>query len=270
MKKTLCAVLAAALFLLSLLPAAHAADVYLIDNAGLLDEAENASVAEKLSEVSGSIGMDVLIYTTNTLSGKSVSAYADDAMDYEFGQVDDGIMLLISMEDRDYYVSTKEQGLVEFSEGEFDYIVAAFLPDLSDGNYAAAFTAFAEKVGSVYHDPSQVPDSYEYGQHTQEDLERSKSRFHFSFLGLLVSFVFGLIVALIVVGGMKRQLKSARFHNANTYLVPGSLNLVQNTDLFLYSNVTRTRIESESSSGGGGGVHTSSSGSSHGGHGGKF
>ncbi|MBQ3866816.1 MAG: TPM domain-containing protein [Clostridia bacterium] len=270
MKKMLCAVLAMILFLSALLPAAKAADLYLIDNAGLLSEEEKASVERSLSEASETIGMDVLVYTTDSLSGKSLTAYADDAMDYEFGQVDSGIMFLISMEDRDFYVSTKEQGVVEFSEGEIDYIVNDFLPDLSAGNYAEAFIAFAENVVSVYQDPSQVPDSYDYGQHSQIDVDRSKGGFHFSFTGLVVSFVFALIVALVVVGGMKRQLKSAVFHNANSYLVPGSLHLVQNTDLFLYSNVTRTRIESSSSSGGGGGVHTSSSGSSHGGHGGKF
>ena len=60
--------------------------------------------------------------------------------------------------------------------------------------------------------------------------------------------------------------------SAGSYLNDSSYHLRTNRDLFLYSNVTKTRIQQESSSSGGGGssVHTSSSGSTHGGGGGKF
>ena len=59
---------------------------------------------------------------------------------------------------------------------------------------------------------------------------------------------------------------------AGSYLNDSSYHLRTNQDLFLYSNVTKTRIQQESSNSGGGGssVHTSSSGSTHGGGGGKF
>ena len=77
-----------------------------------------------------------------------------------------------------------------------------------------------------------------------------------------------LIIALIVVSSMKKKLTSVKFaDSANDYVRPGSLNLTESRDTFLYSSVTRTVRETESRSGGGGGSHTSSSGRSHGGGG---
>ena len=92
-------------------------------------------------------------------------------------------------------------------------------------------------------------------------------------LWLPVSLVLGFLIALIVVACMKAKLKTVRpATRAADYVRRDSLSLSDSRDLFLYSNVTKTRIQQESSSSGGGGssVHTSSSGSSHGGGGGKF
>ena len=48
--------------------------------------------------------MDIVIVTTNTLDGKLPTVYADDfyvAKEYGFGLDKDGVLLLISKEDRD-------------------------------------------------------------------------------------------------------------------------------------------------------------------------
>ena len=55
---------------------------------------------------------------------------------------------------------------------------------------------------------------------------------------------------------------------ANNYAVKDSFYVRDAQDLFLYKNVTKTKIEKSSSSGSS--THTSSSGNTHGGGGGKF
>ena len=83
----------------------------------------------------------------------------------------------------------------------------------------------------------------------------------------------GAVVGGITVLIMRACMNTKRpQRSAGSYLNDSSYHLRTNRDLFLYSNVTKTRIQQESSSSGGGGssVHTSSSGSSHGGGGGKF
>ncbi len=83
---------------------------------------------------------------------------------------------------------------------------------------------------------------------------------------LIIAAIVGLIIAAIHVGKLKRELISVESRQeANDYIVPNSMNLTNQQDLYLYSTVTRIRRESSSSSGGG--SHTSSSGRSHGGGG---
>ncbi|MBO7376644.1 MAG: TPM domain-containing protein, partial [Clostridia bacterium] len=83
---------------------------------------------------------------------------------------------------------------------------------------------------------------------------------------LLISAVIGLIAAAIHIGKLKRELVSVESRQeANDYIVPNSMKLTNQQDVYLYSTVTRVRRESSSSSGGG--SHTSSSGRSHGGGG---
>ena len=53
--------------------------------------------------------MDLVVVTANTLGGKSPMEYADDYYDYN-GYTDDGALLLVSMEDRDWWISTKGSG----------------------------------------------------------------------------------------------------------------------------------------------------------------
>ncbi len=223
-----------------------AADHYLMDDAALLSPDERAEVEEKLHSVSAEIGMDVLICTTNDLGGKSTEEYADDAVDYEYGSVSDGILLLFCPDAGLWHVSTLGKGIKTFSDSAIDSIFDSIRSGLKRGDYAASFERFADEVKAEYQDKAAL--------------------FHVNFVSIGVPLVVALIIAWVIVHSMKGQLKSARFHNAGQYLVPGSLNLTQQTDLYLYSNVTRTRIERESSSG----THTSSSGSSHGGHGGSL
>ena len=92
-------------------------------------------------------------------------------------------------------------------------------------------------------------------------------------MALVISGLIGAVIGGITVLIMRACMNTKRpQRSAGSYLNDSSYHLRTNQDLFLYSNVTKTRIQQESSSSGGGGssVHTSSSGSSHGGGGGKF
>ena len=91
----------------------------------------------------------------------------------------------------------------------------------------------------------------------------------FDFLmNLAICFVIGLVIAAIATAIMKGQLKSVRSQaGASSYVKSGSLNVTHRQDLFLYRDVKRTAKPKDS---GGSSTHTSSSGRSHGGGGGKF
>jgi len=57
---------------------------------------------------------------------------------------------------------------------------------------------------------------------------------------ILGCIVIGIVVAFIVTGIMKAQLKSVRKQrNAANYVVSGSFQLTGQSDVFLYRNVVR-------------------------------
>ena len=91
-------------------------------------------------------------------------------------------------------------------------------------------------------------------------------------VSLLVGAIIGLIALLIARRGMN-TVKSKG--SATDYVRQNTFRITGRQDIFLYSNVTKTRRDtdsgsSEGHSGGGSSVHTSSSGHSHGGGGGHF
>lgn len=230
-----------------------------VDQADLLSTSEEADLLDLLDEISFRHGMDVVVVTADTLDGQSPMAYADDFYDYN-GYCDDGVLLLVSMEDRDWWISTTGYGITAFTDAGIEYLSDEFLPDLSAGDYAEAFDTYARlcddfitraKSGNPY-DVRNLP----------------KEPFAFLF-NLIVCFGIGFVVALIVTAIMKGQLKSVRAQSgAANYVKAGSLNVTQRQDLFLYKDVQRREKPKESS--GGSSTHRSSSGRSHGGGGGKF
>ena len=82
-------------------------------------------------------------------------------------------------------------------------------------------------------------------------------------------------MALLFGKGYAKKLRNSmntaiKRTEATEYINQGSFNVTQASDMFLYSNVTRTPIPTETRSSGGSSIHTSSGGHSHSGGGGHF
>lgn len=59
--------------------------------------------------------------------------------------------------------------------------------------------------------------------------------------GIIICLLISIVVACIVTGAMKGQLKSVQSQSAaGSYIRSGSMVLTANEDLFLYRNVSRT------------------------------
>ena len=232
----------------------------LVDGADLLTDSEEITLLSMLDEISERQMLDVVIVTTNTLEGKSPMAYADDFYVYNgygFGASYDGVLLLVSMEDRDWWISTCGYGITAFTDYGIDCLADRFLSDLGYGYYADAFEIFAEGCDE-YITLARNGKPFDIGA---EPFDASGA--------MMIAVVIGLIAAFIVTASMKGQLKSVRQQSAGSYLKQDSMRITDSRDLYLYRNVSRVRRQTESS-GGGSSTHTSSSGRSHGGGGGKF
>ena len=240
-----------------ILPVSAAEPDRVVDLAGLLTQNEISYLSDTLEGIRDHWGMDVVIVTVDSLQGYSTSAYADDFYDYS-GYGDDGILLLVSIRDRQWAVSTAGEGIYIFTDAGIDYMAEQFLPDLSAGNYGDAFETFAY-LCEEFLDQGYTDSPYDVGDFSHNSFRLGKR--------LLICFGVGLLIALVAVGVMYGQLKSVRSHTASAY-VRGGLKLTASRDLFLYAHVDRRKRETNNS--GGSSTHHSSSGRSHGGRSGGF
>lgn len=235
-----------------------------VDNASLLADDEKQALANKLNEISERQQLDIVVVTVNTLEGKTPQEYADDYYDYNgygFGENNDGCLLLISLEERDWYISTTGYGITAFTDAGIEYIGKQLVDDMGDGKWSKAFTRFADLADDfVTQAKSGTP--YDTGNLPKNVKSIIKS--------ILVSLAIGLIAAFFLTKIIsKKYTKAVRQKaDAKDYLVNGSLQLTGSYESFSHTSVSRTPIQKESSSGSS--THTSSSGTTHGGGGGKF
>ncbi len=228
--------------LLSVSLSAMAQDLssYVFDDAGLLTQPEEESLRFLAAQLHEAYGLNIAIVTTNTLHGKSPQQYADDDYDRRYGQGSDGILFLLSMEDRDWYISTSGKAMDLFTDGEVYDSADEIIHYLSDGDYYDGFSAWLQ--GLSYYLDTTEPEPQP---------------------NLILAVIIGAVVALIVVLIMRAGMNTKRQqYSAGQYMVPGSYHLRTHQDFFLYSRTTKTARPKENSSGGGG--------RSHGGGGGKF
>ncbi|MBQ2765518.1 MAG: TPM domain-containing protein [Clostridia bacterium] len=262
-----------------------------VDDADLLTDWEETALNDTLSLLSDSRQIEIAVVTVNSTSGKSAMDYADDFYDYNgygWGDNDDGVLLLVDMGNREYWITTHGLGQTYLGDYALYMIEEAFLDMLSYGNYYGAFSAFAnacdEYIGyaisgeayddGYYNDYGELVTSY------VDDYYYDDSSDEPDIIGTVgISLVVGFFISLAIVLGMKKGMTTVHsVHNAASYMVDGSLSLRAQGDRYLYSNTVRTPRNTNNSSGtrsgssyrGGSSSHRSSSGRSHGGRGGRF
>lgn len=276
MLKKVTYLLVSLLLLLSLvIPAMGQTISFVADQAGLLLPEEIALLEEQASNLNDAYGIHPVIFIADSLNGNRAQDYADDYYD-QSGYGDDGILFLLSMEEREWYISTSgsviyaltDYGIQQVGEGAVSYFADGLwyegfhyfldaLPEYLDAlESGAPIDGYADYSGDYYHGD-------------QEEVVYYEEEFTPFFL---LSLFCGIVVAAVVVLIMRLCMNTRRpQRSAGAYQKEGSWQLTQHSDIFLYSNVTKTKKQDPpKSSGGGSSVHRSSGGRSHGGGGGKF
>lgn len=241
----------------------------LVDRDNLLSDIEETDLIKRLNEVSEAHKCDIVIVTVDSIGNSTATDYADDFFDYNgygFGDSHDGILLLISLEERDWAISTTGKAIQVFTDSGLSYIEAKFKPHLSNGNYAKSFNIFVDccedflieaendRPYDIDNKPIQPP----------------------SLQNAVISIFLGFILAFIIVNILKSSLKTVRKQPmATEYMRQGSMRITNQNDRYLYNNVNKIRRDTTSSSSGsrsrgGSRTHRSSSGRRHGGSSGKF
>lgn len=259
MKKTVSGLLLFLISLSLLLPVYGAFDnPAIVDEAGYLMQSELDHLCEELDEVREKYNFEVAIYTESDMTADTAEASADDIYDYNgygAGENDDGIMLYICSDTREYHFTTHGKGLEFFNSRGLTYLEGKVVPHLMENDYYEAFEAYIEtseellemaKNGTPYNE-KQYSTKYLIGV-------------------ILVCLIAPLLIGFWMMSKKLKQMKTAVSNDyAANYMKPGSMKLNVSRDLFLYSRITKTEKPKSNS-----GTHTSSSGRTHGGRGGNF
>ena len=215
------------------------------DHAELLTPSQENQLDKTIQSLSQEHSFQAVIVTVDSLDGKSPKSFAENFYlqgDYGIGETKDGILLLLAMNSRDWYIATHGQTRDIVTDSDIDDISEEIVPNLSDGNYYGAFVSFL----------SLVEDEYQKEQ-TQW------------IWNLLIALAIGAAIAGIALFFMRRSMNTARQQNgAGNYMKDGSFDLYECRDFYLYSRTTKVRKSQNNSSG------SRSGGSSFGGRGGKF
>ena len=192
------------------------------------------------------------------MTSSTAEESADDIYDYNgygAGENDDGILLYICSDTREYHFTTHGEGLKYFNSNGLKYLESKVVPYLSEDDYYEAFEIFIETTDELLQ-MAKDGKPYNEKQYSTKYL-----------IGVIIAaLLIPLLVAWILMKKKLKKMKTAVENDyAANYVKPGSMRIDTSRDLFLYSRITKTERPKSGS-----GTHTSSSGRTHGGRGGSF
>ena len=232
------------LLLLLLVPVAVWADKTTVDDqAGLFSQEEEQELTDRIVELTTDWNMDFVVVTTEDAEGKTSEEYADDYYDYN-GYAEDGALYLIDLDNGSVWISTAGKMIRYLTDERIDAVIDAGYDNLKAKNYADGILEMLNETERYLEDgiPS---DQYNYDTETGK-ISRYRS-----------------------LGSYRLKRKTYRY----PYESRAKVHFTRRDDQFRHRSITQRRIPREPPSGGGGGgggqssVHTSGSGTSHGGGG---
>lgn len=242
-----------------------------IDEADLLDSDTEARLESEIAAIAQDYQFDVVLLLKNSIGGQTPKYYAADYYDYGgygYHASKDGILFLLSLEERDYFTLATGSGIRIFTDYGTLQIEEDVVPYLSSGNYETAMERFVAHVRQYLE---QAESGHPYDVSTTVELRSPLARTQ-SILPIVL--ILAAVISLIVAFSLKAQMKTVRRkQGASSYVRDGSFALTRVQDIYLYTTTQRRKIETNSGNGGHGGGSTTfrgSSGTSHSGHGGKF
>lgn len=260
------------------------------DQAGLFSETEIIQLEEKIAQCRKSTKMDVVIVSAYADGERSAEEYADDYYDYGgfgVGKKASGVLLLYYMDGPgqpggECYISTAGTMINMLTDERIESILDDVYGNLGNRDFAGATEHFLEDVKAY------VKEGVESGQYTYDRDTGEIVRYHSI---RLYEVAIAMVIAGILAGSVCLDIKKRYAMKQSSREVSNSLQAYRADCAFHFSvagdkmvnkYVRSVPIPRNTSSGSGGRghsgsssagrstIHTSSSGSSHGGGGRRF
>lgn len=242
-------------------------DQKVVDMADLLTDSEEEKLQEQLTKTAEKYQCDVVAVTTDSCEGKSPQDYTDNFYyenDYGYGDAIDGIILMVSMEERKFHLATRGKAIEIFTDYGLQRIDDLITPDLSDEEYYQAFKRYGKLADEFMQEYEETGRAFDVGKKYEQPMSLGMRLL----ISVCVGFVAALIVLLVLLGQMKSVSPKTR---AREYVRDGSFRVTRERDIYLYKTVHSRKKEMSSGGGGGGSsTHKTSDGGRAGGHTGSF
>lgn len=211
---------------------------HVTDAAGLLEESDVEhleAMAHEYSEASGCniyivTVPDFLEYTNATdIVGAAQEIYFGNELGY--GEDKSGIMLLLSMADRDYALYAYGYGNTAFTDYGKEYLADAFLGDFGEDSWYNGFYNFIETSDQMLTlalegtpvDVNSVPADPNAGMY-----------------GIIACIILAFLIAFLVRFLLKRQLRSVfAGDEADAFVTDEGLQLYDRYDQYAYTTQSR-------------------------------
>ena len=226
------------------------------DSAGLLTDSEAENLEQRAWSLTQQYRCAVYIVTLPSLNG--LEAWQANELilrEYAMGYGPDQscIVLLLSMEYRDYDIMAHGYGNTAFTDYGKEKMAEQFLDEFGADDWYGGFTEYLDCC-EKYLAMARAGEPFDVGS----DID--------PLMGLAIGIIVPLLVAFTVCSIFKAQMKTAKMQNeAQAYINAQGLVLTKQNDRFVRTTRSERYIEPAKSSGG---TTVNSSGSSH--HSGKF
>lgn len=230
-----------------------------VDTAGLLTFDERDDLENMAEDISGKYGcgvyavtvIDYEAYGYGDVYDVTTQIYHDPANGFGAGDGRDGIILLLSMRERDYALFVYgEKAEYAFSDYGLRRLEEPFLEEFGDNNWYGGFRAYLNECDRFL-------------AAAQEGNPVRASPVLPIVIAVAASCLIAIVVCLLIRASMNTVHKK---RDAREYVAPGGLRLTRQTDQYTHTTRTSRKIES---GGGSGGSHSHSGGGGHG-RSGKF
>ena len=241
----------------------------IVDNAGVLSSSEISALTEKAQEISRTYACDTAVVFVRGLGGySSIISFTDDFFDYNgygYNGTKDGVMLLVDVKGREYWISTSGFGIDAFTDAGQLYLKDQFVSYLSDEDWSGAADSFLSGCDRFLRQ-ARSGQPYDVG---------NMPRNNFNLALLLGDAGLGILLGGLPLHKARKEMKNVKEQrDAEAYIYGKAPVLTRCDDRLLGRNVTRVPIPRDTGSGSGGGggstIHVGSSGNTHGGSGGRF
>ena len=239
---------------------------YLFDQAQILSYPQFTELNTQAAEISDEYKCAVHIVTTDdpSVTYDNIQYYAEDMYLYSdafgYGPGKDGVMLVLSVYDRCYWLlAFGDYGNYAFSDYGKEWMSGNFVDDFSSDEWYGGLEDYITDCEYILSEAAAgKPVDIYYSEDTGAE-------------AYIIAFFIGLIVAIVVCLVFRAQMRTAKTAvRAGEYIASQGVQMQQRHSRFLYSTVTRTKIQQNSGNGGGsrGGTTVNSRGFS--GRGGRF